>query len=401
MHIEAHGQWQHRRHQQRKQDRERHMVVHRPIIGLKTRLASGLASGLLVACAPAALAAPVLRVGVLDQSPPCAERVRPGIWQGKAVDLWRRVAEQQRLPYLLEGYATPQALLEASQSGRVDVGVGCLTISPERLGRFSFSLPFQEEGLAVLMATDRFGAGRTLLKVVLNPQLLQVLAGYLVAISLLSLVVWRDEHRNHPHGSRRERLRSYALIFQVLATGPGTNVIVSRSRGHLLVIVSWVVRIVGGSLILSTITVDALKQPLLGRYRLESIADLEGLRVAVRPGSVSAKLLQEPPLRGRVQPVDLGSLQQAPALLLQNRADVVLADEAQLQHLLNRLPAAERRQLQLDLRGTSRQSQALAFSPRLDPSVADRIDRAISEAKRDGQLQGPAGPSQATGAQGR
>ena len=359
------------------------MVVHRTIIGLF--------SGLVLWGAPPALATPVLRVGVLDHSPPCAERVAPGNWRGRAVELWRHVAERQRIPYVLQGYGTPQQLLEASQSGAVEVGVGCLTISPERLGRFRFSLPFQEEGLAVLMATDRFGAGRTLLKVVLNPQLLQVLAGYLVAISLLSLAVWRDEHRNHPHGSRRERLRSYALIFQVLATGPGTNVIVSRTRGHLLVIVSWVVRIVGASLILSTITVDALKQPLLGRYRLESIADLEGLRVAVRPGSVSAKLLQQPPLRGRVQPVDLDSLQQAPALLLQNRADVVLADEAQLQHLLSTLSAGERRQLQLDLRGTSRQSQALALSPALDPAVAARIDRAISEAKRDGQLPGRKG----------
>jgi ABC-type amino acid transport substrate-binding protein len=356
------------------------MVVHRPIIGL--------ASSLMLVLAPSALATPVLRVGVLDQSPPCAERVRTGVWQGKAVELWRRVAEQQRLPYVLQGYATPQALLEASRADQVDVGVGCLTISPERLGQFRFSLPFQEEGLAVLVAADRFGAGRSLLKAVLNPQLLQVLAGYLVAITLLSLLVWRDEHRNHPHQSRRERLRSYALIFQVLATGPGTNVIVSRTRGHLLVVVSWVVRIIGASLILSTITVDALKQPLSSRYRLSSIGDLEGLRVGVRPGSVSAKLLQQPPLSGRVDAVELRSLQQAPGLLLQDQADVVLADEAQLQHLLDTLPTAQRRRLRLSLQGTSRQSQALALSPRLDPALAARIDRTISEAKRDGQIPG-------------
>jgi len=380
MQVEADRQGKHRRHQQRKQDRQRHMVVHRPIIGL--------ASSLLLVLAPSALATPVLRVGVLDQSPPCAERVRTGVWQGKAVELWRRVAEQQRLPYVFQGYATPQALLEASRADQVDVGVGCLTISPERLGQFRFSLPFQEEGLAVLVAADRFGAGRSLLKAVLNPQLLQVLAGYLVAITLLSLVVWRDEHRNHPHQSRRERLRSYALIFQVLATGPGTNVIVSRTRGHLLVVVSWVVRIIGASLILSTITVDALKQPLSSRYRLSSIGDLEGLRVGVRPGSVSAKLLQQPPLSGRVDAVELRSLQQAPGLLLQDQADVVLADEAQLQHLLDTLPTAQRRRLRLSLQGTSRQSQALALSPRLDPALAARIDRTISEAKRDGQIPG-------------
>jgi hypothetical protein len=42
----------------------------------------------------------------------------------------------------------------------------------------------------------------------------------------------------------------------------------------------------------------------------------------------------------------------------------------------------------LSLQGTSRQSQALALSPRLDPALAARIDRTISEAKRDGQIPG-------------
>ena len=126
-----------------------------------------------------------------------------------------------------------------------------------------------------------------------------------------------------------------------------------------------------------------------------------GLGVAGRSGGMRRERGRRRAGRGGVGAGALGSLQPAPARMCQNRAEVGRADGVRLQHLLNRLPAAERRQLQLDLRGTSRQSQALAFSPSLDPSVADRIDRAISEAKRDGQLQGPAGPSQATGAQGR
>ena len=103
MQIQAHRQGHHRRHQQRKQNRQRHMVVHRPIIGL--------IAGLVLAGGPPTVAAGVLRVGVLDHSPPCAERVGPGRWDGKAVELWRQIAERQRLPYVLQGYPTPQSLL--------------------------------------------------------------------------------------------------------------------------------------------------------------------------------------------------------------------------------------------------------------------------------------------------
>ncbi|MFM7362677.1 MAG: ligand gated channel (GIC family) protein, partial [Cyanobium sp.] len=45
----------------------------------------------LTAPAPRAQATPVLRVGVVDGSQPCAWREN-GVWQGLAVDLWNRIA---------------------------------------------------------------------------------------------------------------------------------------------------------------------------------------------------------------------------------------------------------------------------------------------------------------------
>ncbi|MFN6131840.1 MAG: transporter substrate-binding domain-containing protein, partial [Synechococcaceae cyanobacterium] len=221
-----------------------------------------LASVALVVLPLPVVAASVLRVGVLDGSPPCSEQQGPNRWQGKAVTLWSTVASEQRLPYVMQGYPSVSALLEASRRGAIDVGVGCITVSEARLGLYQFSLPFQESGLAVMVRTSRLEAGMALLRALLDPQLLRVLLGYLLAIALISGLVWWDEHRVHWAGKGwREALRSYALVFQVMATGPGTNMIVSRTRGHGLVLLSWVVRIVGASLIVSTITLEVLRQP--------------------------------------------------------------------------------------------------------------------------------------------
>jgi ABC-type amino acid transport substrate-binding protein len=338
------------------------------------------------AAAAGAMAGPILRVGVLDGSPPCSDQTSDGRWQGRALDLWEAIASREQLPFLLRSYATAQGLLEATRRDEVDVGVGCLTIAPQRLGVYRFSLPFQESGLAVLMPTDRLGAGRAMLQAVLSPQLLRVVLGYLLVIALLSALVWLDEHRHDSPGDWRGQLRRYALVFQVLASGPGTNVIVTRTRGHGLVLLSWLVRIIGASLIVSTITLEVVQNPSAQGARPRSLADLAGLRIGARPGSISARWLDDSPAELRITAVPLPELTRAPALLLGGQLDAVLADEQQLRWLREQASPRERLRLRLAMEGSRKESQAFSLSPRLDPALVLRIDRAISQAKRDGLL---------------
>lgn len=367
--------------------------------------AAFLALGLVPLASPqAARSETILRVGVLDGSPPCSELRGPGRWEGKAVKLWQFVAARERLAYTLEPYPNAKALLEASRRGAVDLGVGCLTITPERVGTYRFSLPFQESGVALLMGTNRLATLRAVLGGVLDARLLGLLAGYLLAIGVLSLLVWRTEG-GYPPGSAmqagsaarseagraaswptRDGWRQRALVFQVLATGPGTNTIVSTTRGQGLVVLSYLLRIVFGSLIVSTITLDVLRQAPMSDALPETLDDLAGRRVAARPGSVSEKLLRSPPLQGRVKVVPLPQLSDAPALLLNRQVDAVLADEQQLRYVREQLSARQRSRLQLVLDGQRPESQAFVYSPQLPKATSEGIDRAISEAKRNGQV---------------
>ncbi|MCX5957116.1 MAG: transporter substrate-binding domain-containing protein [Cyanobacteria bacterium] len=364
----------------------------------------------LVPLAPtqAARSETILRVGVLDGSPPCSELRGPGRWEGKAVELWHFVAARERLAYTLEPYPNAKALLEASRRGAVDLGVGCLTITPERVGTYRFSLPFQESGVALLMGTSRLATLRAVLEGLLDARLLGLLAGYLLAIGVLSLVVWRTEG-GYPPGSAMEAVsaagsaarskagraglwptrdgwRQRALVFQVLATGPGTNTIVVTTRGQGLVVLSYLLRIVFGSLIVSTITLDVLRQAPLSDALPDSLDDLAGRRVAARPGSVSEKLLRSPPLQGRVTVVPLPKLSDASDLLLNRQVDAVLADEQQLRYVREQLSVRQRSRLQLVLDGQRPESQAFVYSPQLPKATSEGIDRAISEAKRNGQV---------------
>ena len=354
------------------------------IAAITTVLAAGPGSAALAGIPQPA--SRVLRVGVLDGAQPCSD-LESGQWQGLAVELWSRLASSERLPFILETRPTAAALLQDVQAGSLDVGVGCLTITPERVNDVRFSLPFQEMGLGVMQRRNRLEAGEAVLRSLLSRDLLQLLAAYLASIAVVSVLLWQCE----AHGSGEEKLRqgrrrAFAKVFQILATGPGTNTIASTTRGHGLVIVSYLIRIVTASLLVTTITVKVVREPVAGVADLRQLSDLEGQRVAARPGSVSQEVLRQINASGPETPiriVPLPQVSQAPTLLLEQRADAVLAEDQQLRWALHRSP---RSSLQISLQGLQRESQAFALSPQLPEAIADRINKGLSALKRNGTV---------------
>ena len=331
----------------------------------------------------------VLRVGVVDGAHPCTFR-EDGVWKGLAVDLWNRVATEEKLPFILEDSPNLRALLQATRDNKVDVAVGCINLSPERIAGTAFSLPFQEDGLAVLALQSPLDLGKAFLRSLLGPPLLLLLGGFLLSIGLLSLLTWRVEgHSSSSDTMRMGSLRSFARVFQILATGPGSNTLVETTRGHGLVLLAYLVRIVSASLLVGYLTVHVVEETRRrSAESLKSLEDLRGRRVAVRPGSISASLLEELNRSSGslpIQVVDMPRVDQAITLVEQGRADAVLADELQLTYGIARHPRS-RTTPTLVLRGLRPESQGFAYSPLLPESTALRIDLAISRLKRSGEV---------------
>ena len=150
-------------------------------------------------------------------------------------------------------------------------------------------------------------------------------------------------------------------------------------------IVSYLVRIVTASLLVSYITINVVQEPRASGARpLRSLQDLAGQRVAARPGSVSSASLERINASGTAEPITIvpvPRVQESLQLLANDRADAVLADDPQLEFLLRR---SGNRQLELVLRNQQSESQAFVFSPQLDPATEARIDHAISRLKQQG-----------------
>mgnify|MGYP000314548391 CR=1 FL=1 len=97
-----------------------------------------------------------LRVGV-KQAPPFVVKQGDGQWSGLAVDLWRRMASLTQLNYVLVEQPSAGALVEAAESGRIDVGIGAITVTADRERRIDFTLPYFNAGLGI--ATQRAEGG--------------------------------------------------------------------------------------------------------------------------------------------------------------------------------------------------------------------------------------------------
>jgi hypothetical protein len=125
-----------------------------------------------------------LRVGVVGGSAPCIYR-NHSEWRGIAIVLWRLIADHENLPYTVSEWPSINSMLEATRSGDLDLAVGCVNISPDRYSHFQFTLPYQEDGQAVMVKTGHFNYGRAIMKSLASPTLALLLGTFISLILLM------------------------------------------------------------------------------------------------------------------------------------------------------------------------------------------------------------------------
>ncbi len=351
-------------------------------------LAGLLLSGLPLQAAPTE--ATVLRVGVVDGSQPCSFR-EGGAWQGLAVRLWSQIAQREAIPYVLQPMPSIKAMLEATRTGQLDVAVECINLSPERLRRYRFSLPFQEDGQALMVISNPFSLGQAFVGALFSGTLLRLLlVSLLLTLALTGSAWWLEDHPEKYAKSRRERLQGFARVFAVMVTGSGDDDVVTTTRGRALVLLAYFLRIIVSAVLVGFLTVE-LVQEAQGRagQRVQRLSDLVGLRVGLKPGTVSESLVEEINRSSGAKQatiVPIHRIDQALGALDRQHIDVMLADDLQLRYLISSNQSPHLIPV-LAIQGIRPELQGFALSPSLPPELVRRIDLAISELKRSGGLQ--------------
>ena len=347
-------------------------------------LALGLGSG------PALAASQVLRVGVVDGSQPCSYR-QEGVWKGLAVQLWNEVAQLESLPFVYRPMPSIRAMLEATRRREIDVAVECINITPTRLRNYRFSLPFQEDGQAVLIAANPLSLSQAFLRALASPSLFRLLAALLLSLLVMSLLVWVfEDHGGEVRrrgGSARHR---FVKVFTILLTGEGDGEIVDTSRGRGVLMAGYLVRNVCSALLVGFLTVELVENARgLAAPSINRLTDLVSRRVGFKGGTVSEDLIEEvnrTATPDQVRPVPLSAVAEALPLLRGNRIDAVLADGLQMRFLQKH---SERQgvPLVLAIADIRPEMQAFGVSPAVTEATLQRINLAITTLQRNGTVQ--------------
>ena len=323
-----------------------------------------------------------LKVGVSGNAPFVIQK--DGGSSGISLDIWRRIAEDNNLSYRLIKQATPRQGILALNKGEIDLLVGPISITPERLNLpgVDFTQPYfiGKEGILLpLKPTTLLNRLRVFLG-------WAVLSSILVLITVLLVVgslIWLAERRSNSEQFPVEPLPGIAsgmwfALVTLTTVGYGDEAPMTKiGRGLTSV---WMV--------ISLIAVSSLTASLASAFTLfvsgttnESITDpaqLNGQRAAVLEGTSGEELAEEQNMRI----VPSQTLGDAIETVLTNRADAVIFDRPAIRYHLKNNP-----ELAVQLAPFTLAEQTYGFAFRTGDPLRTPLNISILKLQRSGAME--------------
>ena len=346
----------------------------------RSAVAVGLLLGLQFLLPP--LMARTLKVGVSGSAPFVIQE--EGGSSGISLQVWRRIAEDNNLSYRLIQQATPQKGILALNDGKIDLLVGPISVTPDRLNLpgVDFTQPYfiGKEGILLPLKP----------KTLLNR--LQVFLGWAVLSSVLVLItvlmvvgslIWLAERRGNSEQFPAQPLPGIAsgmwfALVTLTTVGYGDKAPITRLGRGLTAI--WMVT--------SLIAVSSLTASLASAFTLflsgdtnDSITDpaqLSGQRAAVLEGTSGAELARQRNMRI----VPAKTLTAAIDHVLMDRAEAVIFDRPAIRFHLKNNP-----ELAVQLAPFTLAEQTYGFAFRTGDPLRTPLNISILKLQRSGAVE--------------
>ena len=333
------------------------------------------------------LQATELRVGV-SGSPPFVfdhngevTSIRSGI----SVQIWNAVADDLGIDYKLIPQPNSEANLEALASGELDVSIGPLSITSQRVEQpgFDFSQPyfFAEEGVLVQQMPPTL---MSRLKPFFGWAALSSVGVLVLSLFVVGNLIWLAERRRNSSQFPRAYVQGvgnsmwFALVT-LTTVGYGDHAPISRS-GRVITATWMVLSLVAVSSItagLASAFTMAMSQPR--RLPLLQVDDLSGAPLAAVRGTTSVNW----GLRYGARVQQAPSLEQAIALLQQDRVEGVIFDRPALRYYLRENPGSG-----LALAPLHLAKQTYGFAIRRGLGMRKKINGSLLMLHRSGEISG-------------
>jgi ABC-type amino acid transport substrate-binding protein len=235
------------------------------------------------------------------EAAPFSMKSPEGEWTGISIDLWRRIAEKQKIKYRFQEEESVQALIDAVAQSKVDIGVAALTVTADRETMLDFTSAFYSTGLGIAVpATTGMAGWAPVVRALTSFSFLRAVLALVGLALLVGLVVWLLERRHNEEfgGPVTKGLSSSVWWTTVAMTQRGIGHQGPRTLPGRLVAMLWMV----GSIIAIAVFTASITSALTIRQlqgNVQGVTDLSNVRVGVVGGSSSEDTLDR--LRIRFQ----------------------------------------------------------------------------------------------------
>jgi len=267
------------------------------------------------------------------QAPPFAIKNDDGKWTGISIDLWRKIAEEQKFEYEFRELGIDE-LLTSLEDGTADVAVAALTITNGREQKIDFTHPYYTSGLGIAVAADESSVGLfAVLRAIFSWEFFQILGGLILVLLAIGLLMWfveRRANRAQFGGSVARGLGAGMWWSAVTMTTVGYGDKAPVTLAGRLVAIVWMF---ASLFMISVFTASVASLVLADRLEshISGLKDLPGARVGTIPDSTSDQYLRRQ--RIRVRPYN--NMPQALAALHEGEIEAAVYDAPILQYLIN------------------------------------------------------------------
>ncbi|MDX2320981.1 MAG: transporter substrate-binding domain-containing protein [Moritella sp.] len=207
---------------------------------------------------------------------------------GLSILLWQRIANSLDLPYQIQNYAL-QDLLNEIEAGNVEVGISCISITPERELVMDFSHSFYETHLAI--AVKEKGYWRSFLQLITNSTLLIIIASILLIAGLIGWLFYKLEHSVNDKlysmpSKRAQLLEAFILGLLFITKGPFNYFEFKTLTGRVITVILSITSTLFiasiTAILASTFTLGLMNSDIKGPY------DLINLNVGAKVSTTSS-----------------------------------------------------------------------------------------------------------------
>ncbi|MDB9304038.1 MULTISPECIES: transporter substrate-binding domain-containing protein [Cyanophyceae] len=339
---------------------------------------TGVAVALVISVPTLASAAP-LRVGVAGSAPFVIRKDKDT--SGISVEVWKQVARSQNIEYELIPQSSVANALEVVEQGELDLLIGPITITAQRLQKVDFTQPYFSTEIAVLTTAEDPSIWSRV-KPFFETAVLTSMGILVILMFVVGNLVWLAERNKNSEQFPKNYLQGvgngmwFALVT-LTTVGYGDRAPVTR-LGRL---------IAGTWMVLALVTVSSLTAGLASAITIALSGDsteqftspssLQDTRLATVKGSSSVEVVQN--YSNRIQ--EVATLGDAVKLLSTKSADAVVFDRPALEYYLTQNP-----ELNVKLTNLSLGNELYGFVLPIDSSLTKKLNIELRLMSENGSL---------------